>query len=42
MCGIQIFNFSEMAVAGYEDHAVLFRGGGNPDVALGEWTSLLL
>jgi hypothetical protein len=42
VCGIQIFNFLEVAATGYQDHVVTFRRGGNPDVVLGKWPPLLL
>ena len=42
VCGIQTFNFLEVAATGYQDHFVTFRRGGNPDVVLGKWPPLLL
>ena len=38
---IQVFNLLEVAVAGYEDHTVTFRGGGDPDVVLRNRAPLL-
>jgi|HubBroStandDraft_1064217.scaffolds.fasta_scaffold04139_8 hypothetical protein len=35
-------NLVEVAVAGFEDHALTFRSSGNPDVILRKWASFLL
>jgi hypothetical protein len=38
----QACHIAEVAVSGNEDHSVMFRHGGNPDIVLGEWAPLLL
>jgi hypothetical protein len=38
----QIRHVAEVAVSGNEDHSVMFRHGGNPDIVLGKWPPLFL